>query len=97
MRFQLVITGEAEADIADAIRWYDQQAGIGADFIAALDQRLTFIEQQPLAVAEVDHGIRRAVIARFPYNIYFIVNGRFINVLAVWHGGRDARKLSAAS
>lgn len=95
MHFQLVITGEAEADIEDAIRWYDEQAGIGADFIAALEWRLTFIERQPLAVAVVDHGIRRTVIDRFPYNLYFIVKGRFVTVLAVWHGSRDATGLIA--
>lgn len=94
MRFQLVITDEAGADIADAVLWYEEQAGIGADFVTALDQRLTFIEQQPLAIAVVDHGIRRAVVARFPYNVYFTVNGRFIDVLAVWHGSRDASLLS---
>ncbi len=95
MRFQLVISDEAGADIANAVLWYEEQAGIGADFVAALDKRLSFIEQQPLAIAIVDHDIRRAVIDRFPYNIYFMVNGSFIDVLAVWHGSRDASLLSA--
>jgi plasmid stabilization system protein ParE len=96
MRFQLVITDEAEADIRDAFRWYDeQQAGLGARFVDAIGQRLAFIEQQALAITIVDHDIRRAVVSRFPYHIYFTVNGRHANILAVWHGRRDSSALTS--
>ncbi|MDP3293923.1 MAG: type II toxin-antitoxin system RelE/ParE family toxin [Nevskia sp.] len=92
--FRLVITDEAETDIDDAFRWYQEQAGLGSDFLDALEERLRFIEHQPLALAEVSDGIRRSVVVRFPYHIYYMVNGRFIDILAVWHGSRDTVSLA---
>jgi toxin ParE1/3/4 len=66
MRFQIVITDEAEVDIGDAFRWYDeQQVGLGTRFVDAIGQRLAFIEQQALAITIVDHDIRRAVVSGF--------------------------------
>jgi plasmid stabilization system protein ParE len=91
--YRLVITDDAELDIAEARRWYQEQAGLGADFVDRIGKKLDFVEQQPLATPVVAHGIRRAVVTRFPYNIYYAINGQFINVLAVWHGSRDQGRL----
>ena len=68
--YQLVITDSAELDIAEARRWYQEQAGLGSAFIACIGKQLESIEFQPFAAPVVAHGIRRSVITRFPYNIY---------------------------
>lgn len=91
--YRLVITEGAELDIAEVRHWYQEQAGLGADFIDCIGSKLDFIEQQPLATPVVAHGIRRAVVTRYPYNIYYAINGQFINVLAVWHGSRNQGRL----
>jgi toxin ParE1/3/4 len=91
--YQLVVTEGAELDIAQARQWYEEQAGVGAAFVASIDKQLMFIELQPLALPVVAHDIRRSVVSRFPYNIYFAINGQFINILAVWHGSRDQQRL----
>lgn len=91
--YRLIITDDAELDIAEARHWYQEQAGLGADFMTCIGRKLEFVEQQPLATPVVVHGIRRAVVSRFPYNIYYAINGQFINVLAVWHGSRDQGRL----
>lgn len=91
--YQLVITNAAELDIAEAYRWYQAQALLGAAFLARIDKQLEFIAFQPFATPIVEAGIRRSVITRFPYNIYYSINGEFINILAVWHGSRDQTRL----
>lgn len=91
--YQLVITAAAELDIAEARQWYQEQAGLGLAFIRCIGEQLELIEPQPFATPVVAHSIRRAVVSRFPYNIYYAINGQFINVLAVWHGSRDQYRL----
>jgi plasmid stabilization system protein ParE len=91
--YQLVITDDAELDIAEARQWYQEQAGLGSAFVACIDQQLEFIGFQPFVTPIVAHGIRRAAVIRFPYNIYYAINGEFINILAVWHGSRDQGRL----
>jgi len=91
--YQLVITDGAELDIAEACQWYQEQAGLGSSFVACIDKQLEFIAFQPFATPIVAYGIRRSVITRFPYNIYYATNSEFIDILAVWHGRRDQRYL----
>jgi plasmid stabilization system protein ParE len=91
--YQLVVTDGAELDIVEAGQWYQEQAGPGLAFVARVGERLEFIELQPLATPVVAHGIRRSVVSGFPYNIYYAINGQFINILAVWHGSRDQERL----
>lgn len=76
-----------------ARQWYQAQADLGPAFVACIDKQLEFIELQPFATPVLPHGIRRSVVARFPYNIYYAINGQFINILAVWHGSRDQKRL----
>ena len=90
---QLVITHGAEQDIAEAKQWYEEQAGLGATFLSSIEVKLEFIELQPFAMPVITHNIRRSVVRRFPYNIYYSINGEFINIFAVWHGSRDQGRL----
>lgn len=91
--YQLVITDGAEFDIKEAQQWYQDQAGLGLAFIQCVGEQLEFIERQPFATPVIAHGIRRSVVPRFPYNIYHAINGRFISILAVWHGSRHQEHL----
>ena len=91
--YQLVVTDGAELDIAEAQQWYQEQAGLGLAFVGRVGEQLEFIELQPFATPVVAHGIHRSVVTRFPYNIYYAINGQFINILAVWHASRDQELL----
>lgn len=93
--YRLVVTNEAELDLAEGYCWYEEQAQLGVAFMAVADKEFEFIEANPFACPVVAHGIRRAVIQRFPYNVYYSINGEFVDVLAVWHGSRDQERLLA--
>jgi toxin ParE1/3/4 len=43
----------------------------------------------PDAFPEVFRGIRKAVVKRFPYCIYFRARGDIVVVLAVFHSARN--------
>jgi plasmid stabilization system protein ParE len=46
--------------------------------------------QQPRSFPEIEPEIRRAVMKRFPYAIFFAVVGRQITVLRVRHVARES-------
>lgn len=80
---------QAEAELLDARTWYEQQrSGLGQAFAAAVDRAIAGIVQNPLAYPQVHGEIRRALVQRFPYGIYFRVAPDELVVLAVMHGRR---------
>ena len=80
---------EAEAEAIDIRDWYERRrTGLGKEFTAALADILQRIAERPLLFRRAHNEIRRAVLARFPYAVYFRVHGSEIIVLAV-HGRQD--------
>lgn len=92
---QLIVTAEPELDFAEAFCWYQEQASLGAAFMSDVGKQFEHIASFPFACPVVAHGVRRAVVQRYPHNVYYSVNGEFVDVLAVWHGSRDQRRLLA--
>lgn len=92
MNYILVISEDAEADLAEAQAWYDRQrSGLSADFLANVDQVFDRIRKTPQMHAEVYQDVRRAVVRRFPYVIYYRIEIDVVAVLAVIRGGRDPK------
>jgi plasmid stabilization system protein ParE len=89
---RLVLRPQAEAELLDARDWYeDQLPGLGGMFAAEVDRAFGTVLQAPLACPRVHGEIRRALVRRFPYAIYFRAMPDEIVVLAVIHGRRHAR------
>jgi plasmid stabilization system protein ParE len=86
----LRLTPAAEADVKGVFAWYsDRGHELGDQFRFALDQCLEAIERNPLAYAVVHREMRRALLRRFPYCVFYIVSDQDIVVLACVHGHRD--------
>jgi plasmid stabilization system protein ParE len=85
---------EAEVDVAEAAVWYEQcQKGLGSDFLAELERSFTMILEAPTTWSpwpglEPNLGIRRFLLARFPYGIAYELAGEDIIVFAVAHLAR---------
>ena len=81
----------ASADLTSAGDWYEQQlSGLGADLADEVDHALDAIAERPMTwplwpeVGEAV-GVRRFLLARFPFAVGCIVEGSEIVVLAVAH------------
>ncbi|MCH7859626.1 MAG: type II toxin-antitoxin system RelE/ParE family toxin [Candidatus Marinimicrobia bacterium] len=93
MAHQLVIRPEAEADIAETYRWYeDQKVELGKDFLLALDTTFQLIRQTPKLFPKLYKNIRRVLIRRFPYGIFYLEEKDRVVVLAVLHARRDPER-----
>ena len=79
-------------DLAGAYGWYeDQRAGLGEEFIAAVDATFDAIERIPDMFRRVHGEVRRANVSRFPYAVFFRINSKSVVVLTVLHTARDPR------
>ena len=86
----LRLTPAAEADVDGVLAWYRERGhDLGDQFFDALDQCLESVERNPLAYAVVYRDIRRALLRRFPYCVFYLVSEKEIVVLACLHGHRD--------
>lgn len=86
--YRLLAEPRADLDVAATFDWYEtEQAGLGEEF----ELRATYhrVADGPLAYQDLRSGVRRALVRRFPYAVYFAVEGEVIVVLAVLHVGRD--------
>lgn len=67
MKFSLTVLPEAEQDIAEAYRWYEEgSAGLGWEFLRAMDVCLSSIERNPILHQAVDKLMRRRSSEDFP-------------------------------
>jgi plasmid stabilization system protein ParE len=66
------VSAEADGDIRDAAQWYEQQqAGLGAEFVHEIDAVFSRIDDGALRFPVVYRALRRALVRRFSYAIYF--------------------------
>jgi plasmid stabilization system protein ParE len=88
----LRLTPEAELDLAEAHAWYSaQRRGLGREFVRAVDACFAAIRRHPQAYQLIDRKMRRALVSRFPYAVFFEILAGDIVVYAVFHGARDPR------
>lgn len=82
----------AQADIDDAVTWYEQQqSGLGSRFLDVLDHIFKRIRDTPLQFPSVSVDLRRALLHTFPYAVYFRETADAVVILAVLHLRRDPR------
>jgi len=93
MAFRLKFSSRALREIGEAQEWYELQSpGLGEEFIAAMELQLKRLEQAPLLYAEVIPGVRRALLPRFPYGLFYAVRDNLVHVLAVLHDARNPKR-----
>ena len=87
---RLSFRSEAEADIEGAANWYEsQQRGLGTEFTRAVRALLATIEREPLRYPVARDSVRRALLRRFPYAVYFAPEPEVTVVIACLHVRRD--------
>ena len=90
MTYRLTVRRQAKADIREAARWYERQRhGLGRAFLHQIDMLLDRIRKDPLQHQVVYRGVRRAIPRRFPYGLFYRIDGPAVLVFAVVHLHRD--------
>lgn len=83
---RLIVRPEAELDLNEVGAWYDgERGGLGSEFLAEVRAAFIRVEQAPLRFPRVSGEIRRALLHRFPFGVFFVAEGEVATVLAVTH------------
>ena len=92
MNLTVRLREEAEQDI-EAASWYERQKlGLGHDFLDSLSLLLHSLPEQPLQYQIIYKNFRRALLHRFPFGVYYSIDGDSIIVYAVMHASRDRKR-----
>ena len=86
----IILSPEAENDVFNAYEWYEKQcSGLGSEFILCIDAEMHSIKRNPKICQTIHKKIRRSVIRRFPYCIFYIEEPDHIRVLSVFHAHKN--------
>jgi plasmid stabilization system protein ParE len=83
-------TPEADADLTEAREWYShQRAGLDLEFMDSVDEALSRVVRNPQSFPIVYRDLRRVVVRRFPFAVFYSLTSEQILVTAVFHSRRD--------
>jgi len=90
----LVVWTLTETDLAEAVAWYNHiRPGLGADLVLCVEQSFDRILEHPEAFATTFPEVRRVLVRRFPFGIFFRVRQQRIEVEALFHLRKDPARL----
>ncbi|TAK37066.1 MAG: type II toxin-antitoxin system RelE/ParE family toxin [Chloroflexota bacterium] len=89
---KVVFLALAQQELDDAVAWYDEQSrGLGIEFLDQLDRAVRRIVSFPTSCPEIEPGLRRCLLSRFPYGLIYGLDRDTIVVVAVAHLHREPR------
>ncbi len=94
MNYKAVILSEAELDIEEAFIWYElNQIRLGKKFYLSINKSIHFISAGPFGCAVIYKGLRRFIINKFPYGIYYNVDPekKEVQIIGVIHFKRNSK------
>jgi toxin ParE1/3/4 len=90
VKYELLIRRRAKRDVRRAAKWYQRQhEGLGKEFVVEVDGTLERIAGNPEQYEVVHREIRRCILRRFPYGVFYRIQTNKISVFAVIHLKRD--------
>jgi plasmid stabilization system protein ParE len=92
MTLAVVFRRRVQSDLTAAFDWYQlQRSGLGGEFLSAAQLTFRSVGLYPESFACVHGVVRRALVARFPFAIFYLVEPTRVVVLRVLHTARDPK------
>ncbi|HVI00647.1 MAG TPA: type II toxin-antitoxin system RelE/ParE family toxin [Enhygromyxa sp.] len=86
---RVVLTAEARQELREATQWYAVRSSRAAQrFVAAYKNARQLIQDGPEQWAEIEPGVRRVLLRKFPYSLLYAVEDDKLVVLVVKHHKR---------
>ena len=93
MSLEVIINPAAQVDIDEAFVWYEKTLdNLGFEFLLSLDATIESIRRNPEYAGFSYSNVRSAILMRFPFAVYYIVEENKIFVLAVLHHSRNPQQ-----
>lgn len=90
MVFKLIIKPIVFDDAEEAINYYEKKVkDLGNRFYNSLLISLNEIQLNPFNYAYIKTPVRRHIISKFPYKIYYLVSKQTIYIIGISHAKRS--------
>jgi len=87
--FKLKLKQEVYDDIKVAYDWYEsQRIGLREDFLLTLEESYSKITRTPKIYQLIHKIVRRKLLRRFPYGVFFVLRDDEVIVIAIMHTKR---------
>lgn len=91
---EIVFTQEAESDLNEIGEWYRNiRIGLDLEFLTCVELEIELIRKTPLVYKEYYSAIRKAIISKFPYGVYYLLEEKRIVVIAIAHHKRGQKTI----
>jgi plasmid stabilization system protein ParE len=89
LTYEVIVRREAQTEIQEAFDYYeDKNEGLGFDFIRSLDASLQSVKRNPFSYQTIYKRSRRALLRKFPYALFYVVEQNRIIVIACFNQRR---------
>lgn len=88
---QLILRPEAESDVERVYGWCEERRrGLGREFVEELEKLFARLQESPRLYPRSHRELRRALLNRFPYAVFYTLRSDEIVVSAVFHQSQDS-------
>jgi plasmid stabilization system protein ParE len=88
-----VFTPQAQVDVVESYNWYEtREPGLGEEFLRCLEACVERIVRRPFMYPIAVDTFRRALLRRFPYEVFYEPEGDILTIYAVIHCSQNPRK-----
>ena len=93
MSWRVIIRPNAEADVQEAWSWYEsQRAGLGDELLMEIRAAVRRLEMDPEHRPFYYREFRRLLTRRFPYKLFYRIEGDRVIVFRILHAKREHRR-----
>jgi len=83
---KIIFIDKASEELHAAVKYYNKERpGLGFEFANEVKSTLSRIRLHPEVWAEIDEGIRKCIVKRFPYALLYLFDNSKIVIIAVMH------------
>ncbi len=91
MAFEIIVKPQTWYDLIQAMIWYDsKRENLGREFFNDFEITIDRIKVNPNAFREIFPEVRRVLIKRFPYKVFYTVSENTIYIIGVMHAKRSS-------
>lgn len=90
--YKLLLRPESYEDLKESFQWYSNRSNIlGLEFIKEIEECFRKIRSNPFSCQKIKKTLRRALIKKFPYGIFYKIDEDEIIVFAIFHLSRNPK------
>jgi plasmid stabilization system protein ParE len=91
---RIYFSEQAADELKAAAVWYEEQKrGLGSEFIRSIDVALSKISRTPMLYNFALDEMRRCLLKRFPFGIFFSIESDHILIVSIFHSRRNPKRL----